>query len=101
MISKLGERLYSARMNCNLTRKQAAKLLRVSESLIGLYENGNRQPSLDTLIKLASLYKVSTDYLLGCEPNKYATINLSGLSDSQIQAITLTVNCFREQNAKK
>ena len=42
MISKLGERLYSARMNCNLTRKQAAKLLRVSESLIGLYENDNR-----------------------------------------------------------
>ena len=101
MISKLGERLYSARMNCNLSRKQAAKLLRVSESLIGLYENGNRQPSLDTLIKLASLYKVCTVYLLGCDPNKYATINLSGLSDSQIQAITLTVNCFREQNAKK
>lgn len=101
MISKLGERLYSARMNCNLSRKQAAELIRVSESVIGFYENGNRQPSLDTLMKLASLYKVSTDYLLGCEPNKYATINLSGLTDSQVQAIISTVNCFREQNTKK
>lgn len=101
MISNLGERLYSARTNCNLTRKQAAELIRVSETVIGFYENGNRQPSLDTLIKLASLYKVSTDYLLGCEQTKYATISLSGLSDSQIQAINHTISCFREQNTKK
>lgn len=101
MILNLDERLYSSRMNCNLSRKQVAELVRVSESLIGLYENGNRQPSLDTLIKLANLYKVSTDYLLGCEQSQYATLSLSGLSNSQIQALTLTANCFRELNVKK
>lgn len=98
MIQDLHKRLYACRINSNLSRKQVSRLLDVSESLIGLYETANRQPSLENLMKLAGLYKVSTDYLLGCEPSKQDSISLYGLNDKQVQALTLTVKCFRNQN---
>lgn len=95
MIEGLADRLKKSRANANYTRKQAASLIGVSESLIGLYESGVRQPSLATLIKLASWYKVSTDYLLGCETLDTNLISIDGLSDKQKQAIKLTLQVFR------
>lgn len=69
MITGLAKRLVIARANTGLSRKQIAERIGVTESTIGLYESGNRQPSLENLMKLASIYKVTTDYLLGCEPS--------------------------------
>jgi len=97
MIQGLAKRLQIARINKELSRKQTAELIGVSESLIGLYESGNRQPSLSVLMKLASLYRVSTDYLLGCDTAEKKVLSLEGLTDRQIQAVTLTVQCFKEQ----
>lgn len=98
MIMDLSKRLYASRINSNLSRKQVAELLGVSQSLIGLYESSDRQPSLENIVKLSGIYKVTTDYLLGCEPAQYDTISLYGLNNKQIEAITLTVKCFRNQN---
>lgn len=95
MIKGLGDRLLSSRNNSKLSRKQVADLLGVSTSLIGLYETDVRQPSLSALVKLASIYKVSTDYLLGCETVEKKTLSLTGLSDKQIKALTMTYECFR------
>lgn len=98
MINDLGKRLKVARINSNLSRKQVAERLDVSESIIGLYETEVRQPSLPILIKLASLYNVTTDYLLGCESNNSCTLSLTGLTHQQIEALNLTAKCFRNQN---
>ena len=46
MIQGLAKRLQIARINKELSRKQTAERIGVSESLIGLYESGSRQPSL-------------------------------------------------------
>ena len=97
MIAGLSKRLKSSRANANLSRKQIAEIIGVSESIIGLYESGARQPSLSALIKLAASYKVTTDYLLGCESKDKYTASLTGLNDQQIQAINLTIQCFRNQ----
>lgn len=98
MIRGLDKRLQLSRVNSNLTRKQVAELINVSESLIGLYESGSRQPSLSALIKLASVYKVSTDYLLNCEMPDVNQISVAGLNEKQIQALKLTIQCFRKQD---
>lgn len=95
MIKDLNKRLQIARINSNLSRKQVSELIGVSESLIGLYESAARQPSLTTLVKLSSLYKVSTDYLLGCPTNDTHSLSLNGLTDKQIEALTLTAKCFK------
>ncbi len=97
MIQGLDKRLQISRINCNLTRKQVAELVGVSESIIGLYETASRQPSLSTLVKLATQYHVTTDYLLGFDSTDKSSLSLIGLSDKQIQALTLTAQCFRNR----
>ena len=97
MIEGLDKRLQNSRINAGLSRAQIARLLDVSDSLIGLYETGVRQPSLSTLIKLSSIYKVSTDYLLGCENTGNTSLSTQGLTDQKIRALKLTIQCFREK----
>ena len=48
-----------------MTHKQVADYLLLSRSTYTYYELGKRQPSLQTLSRLAELFHVSTDYLLG------------------------------------
>ena len=61
----LGERLRILREKEGLTQKQVANYLQLSRSTYTYYELGKRQPSLQTLSRLAELFHVSTDYLLG------------------------------------
>lgn len=37
----------------------------IEQALLSKYENGERIPPTETLLKLADFYNVSTDYLLG------------------------------------
>lgn len=101
MINGLNKRLQASRVHCGLSRKQVAQLVGVSESLIGLYESATRQPSLAVLIKLASLYHVTTDYLLGCEMQDKQNLSLAGLTEMQIQALIITAKCFRNQSTEE
>ena len=95
MLENLGDKLKTLRVNQNLSRKQVAERVGVSLSMIGLYETGERQPSLTAIVKLASLYKVSVDYLLGCEIQSKDSLSLAGLDETQIKALKLTADCFR------
>ena len=47
-----------------------AKKINSSRSNISNYENGNNKPSVEVLEKLATLFNVSTDYLLGKSENR-------------------------------
>ena len=49
----------------NLTQKQVAKQLGISQPSYIRYENGKAEPSLENLVKLADLFDVSIDYLCG------------------------------------
>ncbi|MBR2022986.1 MAG: helix-turn-helix transcriptional regulator [Clostridia bacterium] len=59
------ERLSTLRTEFNLTRTQLAEKLNVSVRLISYWENGKRECDFDMLIKIADLFSVSIDYLLG------------------------------------
>ena len=61
----LGERLKEQRLRTKLTAGQIAVALGYSDVFIYQLESGVKKPSLDTLMRLASRYKTSTDYLLG------------------------------------
>lgn len=97
MISGLSKRLQMARINAELTKKQVAELIGVSESTIGLYESANRQPSLSNMIKLASIYKVTTDYLLGRESTNKNDISSYGLTDEQIEALKIFIKSMKHE----
>lgn len=61
----IGERLKELRMKKNLTQKQLADQLKLSQSTIGMIESGKRAASNELLIKFADYFQCSTDYLLG------------------------------------
>ena len=98
MIENLGNRLKTLRVKNQLSRKQVAELVGISVSMIGFYENDERLPSLPILVKLAGLYKVSIDYLLDVNIDSKEMLSLEGLTDNQIKAVKLTVECFHNAN---
>ena len=59
--------LSGLRIESNLTRAQLAERLNVSVRLISYWETGQRECDFDMLIKIADLFSVSIDYLLGRE----------------------------------
>ena len=61
----LSERLKRLRQSMHLSQEQLARLLGVDRSTISSYESNVRQPPLDTLSRIADVFGVSTDYLLG------------------------------------
>ncbi len=65
MNSILSKRLKQLRIENNMYQKDVAKKIGITESGYGYYEQDKRIPDSIMLNKLAALYNVSTDYLLG------------------------------------
>lgn len=59
------ENLKAARKKSGKTQKEVADSLGVGQSTYKNYECGLREPNGDTIVALANLFGVSTDYLLG------------------------------------
>ncbi len=60
-----GNRLSELRQDMGLTQKQLADLLCVSIQTISSYERGRTAPDDATKVRLAHIFNVSVDYLLG------------------------------------
>lgn len=86
----LGDRLKALRTNKHMTQRQLAQLLGVTKSMVSAYETGIRYPSYDILIRLAGIFGVTTDYLLGRENRR--CVSVDGLSDRQVQMIYDLIN---------
>lgn len=65
MTGKLGVRLRKLRKQYNYTQLDIAKILGLSDTAIANYEIGKRRPEYETLVKLANIYGVTVDYLVG------------------------------------
>lgn len=91
-----GNRLKTLRIKKKLTQQQLADLLGLTKSVISAYENGLRYPAYDVLIKIARIFKVSTDFLLGVEIK--SEIDTSGLTDEQVEALIVLIDTIRNSN---
>lgn len=116
-------RLRDLRRENNLTSRDLAKLLNVSQPTITRWENGLQEPSKKNVKKLASYFNVSSDYLLGLtderepykKPMKFEealkilentkrnddiftiTDNIKNLSDEQLHTIATIVESFTKK----
>lgn len=70
MSTPISTRLVSLRKDKNLSQKEAAAALGVSQGLLSHYEKGIRECGLDFLCRASSFYDVSADYLLGLSDTK-------------------------------
>ncbi|WP_166695562.1 helix-turn-helix domain-containing protein [Bacillus cereus] len=68
-----GTRLHTLRKERKLRQEDMAKQLGIARTTYAMYEQGNREPDYNTLIKLATFFEVSIDYLLGTTEIKQIT----------------------------
>lgn len=59
--------MLELRRAVGLTQKQVADELGIHSVTYLHYEKDQREPSLDTVVRIAAFYDVTTDYLLGVE----------------------------------
>jgi transcriptional regulator with XRE-family HTH domain len=58
-------RLKQARKDYGLTQVQTANLLKIDKSTLAKYELGQREPSIEILVKMGLLFEVTLDWLCG------------------------------------
>lgn len=101
-MSNLSERMKELRLEHKLKQTEVAKAVGLSISGYCSYEYGKSDPQTATLVKLAQLYHVSTDYLLGINeppseekvriilasnsPRRRELLNQMGIQDFQVSA---------------
>jgi len=88
-----GNVLKKLRLREGLTQQQLADKLRITKSVVSYYELQERYPSPEVLTKLASIFHVTTDYLLGLESSE--TVDLTGLDEEDIITVRRLVASLR------
>lgn len=86
----LSENLKKLRIANGLSQVELAKKIGVTKQCVSNWENDNVMPSIDMLVKIANLFKVSTDRILGLDEKKY--LEITGLDDNQLAHIQAIIN---------
>ena len=73
-------------------------MLGKSKQSISNWENNNILPSIDMLIRLADIFQVSTDYLLGLDDRR--RLDVTGLTDTQLEHLQCVINDIRHNSEK-
>ena len=99
-IFDFGLRLRELREKKRRSQQQLADWLGLTRSSISNYENNTQTPPADTLVRLADIYGVSVDYLLGVKNDRKRVLVIEGLTPSQEKALEILAEEFREANSK-
>ncbi|HFI0332554.1 TPA: helix-turn-helix domain-containing protein [Streptococcus suis] len=91
------ERLKALRLEANLTQKQIAEQLEMSQPAYLSWEKGKREPGSKTLEKFSKFFNVSTDYLLGKSDKR--TIEEDELSDVEMLFRATSLDMTDEEKA--
>ena len=93
--SVLANRIQEQRMVREMTQAEVARKIGITKSSLSLYETGKNIPPADVVRKLAELYYVSADYLLGisnvpCSINGGADIYANNLLKEMVKIYRTT-----------
>ena len=95
----LGQRINELRCAIGWNQVELAKRLGVTKQTVSNWENENIQPSIEMLLRLSSLFHVSTDYLLGKENTPH--LDVTGLSPEIVAHLALLISDFQKICATK
>ena len=79
------DRIKALRESRGWTQAELARRMNMTRNGINSWEQGLSMPSPQSLVDLARLFSVSTDYLLGVE--KHNTVNVTGLEEKDVALI--------------
>jgi transcriptional regulator with XRE-family HTH domain len=78
-----------------MSREQLGRRIDRSKSVISSYENNIKIPPLDILTKIAVIFNVSLDYLVGID--KTEMVSIDGLTEQQKQLLQTIVFEFKDK----
>lgn len=64
-MKNLGQRIKELRQEKGVDQTEFAKWLGTSQTNVSRWENDKFEPDLETIVKIAQFFEVTTDYLLG------------------------------------
>ncbi len=99
MIYSLSETIKSLRISTGMNQVQFGNMIGVSKQCVSNWENDNVLPSIEMLEKIANVFCVTTDYLLGRDNTKL--IDVSKLTEEQRGHIALLINDLACANLSK
>ncbi len=88
------------RQASGLTQKQLAERIWVSKAAVSNYELYARCPTPEILMKLARVFHVSTDYLLGMEEQQQ-TLEVSDLTAEDVEIVERLIGLLRRKNLER
>ena len=91
----LGERIYELRIAHGWNQVQLAEKLNITKQTVSNWENENIQPSIEMLIRIAKLFHVSSDYLLGLDESP--VINVDGLPVQFVAHLTQIIDDYKSK----
>jgi transcriptional regulator with XRE-family HTH domain len=61
----IGEKIIQLRKQNRLSQSELAEKIEASRTIVGNYERNSNTPSIEMIIKIANVFNVSLDYLIG------------------------------------
>ena len=106
-----GERIKILQEEKSVSNKAIAELLHVASNTVSGYVNDKSEMTFDSLVKIADLFNVSTDYLLGrtdvpevplrlSEGERRLILELRTLSPDQKAVAAQNIRFMAEQNRR-
>lgn len=92
------ERIKELRQARGWTQADLARRLGVTRNGVNSWEQGLSMPSPASLVDLARLFSVSTDYLLGVE--RLNTVNVTGLDERDVAILAELADRLRKNKAE-
>ena len=89
----LGERIHESRRARGWNQVELAAKLNVTKQTVSNWENDNIQPSIEMLVRLAGVFGVSTDYLLGLDD--IPRLDVQGLSADVVAHLSLLIEDYK------
>lgn len=90
-----GERLKKLREQSSMIQDEVSEKLGISARTLGYYENEDRRPNPEMIVKLADFYNVTSDYILGLSDNPHNNYELSNSEVSEKATIVKILGNIR------
>lgn len=91
-----GEKLRVLRTEQKLTQQQLAERIGVAKSVVSYYESGDRYPSYDVLIRIAGVFRTTTDYLLNISAS--TVVDVSDLTEEDVAVVRTVADALKRKN---
>lgn len=90
----LAKQIRALRLANKMSQVELAAALNVTKQSVSNWENDNIQPSVEMVVRIADIFSVSVDYLLGLERGRY--IDVTGLPEEVVAHLRLLADDLKK-----